>query len=239
MRARLNPYCWWLWRPRSCRAATSFALTQIMSKASQRLIADLRVKVQGHISRLPVSFYDANKTGALVSRIMTDVEGLRNLLGTGMIDFLGGILTAVIVLDGHPDVDEFDSDVSGAGNTGLLRHRDAERFRICPPTIFRAHWEISAEGVTGRLTESISGVRVIKGYHAEERERPRCSREVLNGFSENVFRNLTFTSLTSLFAALLTGVVSVGIMYLGAQQIFSGRLMIGDLVKYITSPSAF
>src|SRR5580692_7122510 len=146
---------------------TSYALTQLLSKSSWRMISELREKVQAHIGRLPVSFYDANKTGVLISRIMSDVEGVRNLIGTGLVEFAGGIMTAVIAM-----VYLLRTSVSMTAVAfvvlfifGVALNR---AFKTIRP-IFRARPKINAE-VTGRLTESIGGVRVVKGYHAEARE---------------------------------------------------------------------
>ena len=149
------------------QGVTSFALTQVLSKAAQRLIAEMRRKVQSHVGRLPVAYYDANKTGQLVSRIMTDVEGIRNLIGTGLVEFAGGLLTAVLALvvllrlsPGMTAVTFLSLLVFG----GVLYWA----FGTMRP-IFRERSKIYAE-VTGRLTESLGGVRVVKGYHAEARE---------------------------------------------------------------------
>src|SRR5207253_52244 len=149
------------------QGVTSFTLTQLLSKEAQRLIAELRRKVQEHIGRLSVSYYDANKAGVLVSRIMTDVEGVRNLVGTGLVEFCGGILTAVFSLIFLMRISWVLTSVAllfiAAFGLGL---RQAFT-RIRP--IFRERGKITAE-VSGRLTESLAGVRVVKGYHAEAQE---------------------------------------------------------------------
>src|ERR1700704_2302734 len=146
---------------------TSFTLTQLLSKSAQKMIAELRRQVQAHIGRLPVAFYDANKTGALVSRIMSDVEGVRNLIGTGLVEFAGGLLTAaiafVVLLRISPLMTGLAAGLLLMSMFGLRK-----AFSVLRP-IFRARPKINAE-VTGRLTESLSGVRVVKGYHAEARE---------------------------------------------------------------------
>src|SRR6266478_1740450 len=146
---------------------TSFSLTQLLSKAAQRLIAELREKVQAHISRLPVSFYDANKTGNLVSRIMSDVEGVRNLLGTGLVELAGGLLTACIALVVLFRISALMT-ILAFGFLLCFALALSKAFRTIRP-IFRERGKINAE-VTGRLAESLGGVRVIKGYHAEQRE---------------------------------------------------------------------
>jgi ABC-type bacteriocin/lantibiotic exporter with double-glycine peptidase domain len=166
---------------------TSFALTQLLSKAAQRLIAELREKVQVHISHLPVSFYDSNKTGTLVSRIMTDVEGVRNLLGTGLVDLTGGLLTsgiAMVVLFRISPI------MTMLAFSFLLCFAIAlnKAFTTIRP-IFRQRGKINAE-VTGRLAESLGGVRVIKGYHAEEREEAVFAGGV-HRLLDNVMKTLT------------------------------------------------
>src|SRR5437660_1151068 len=194
---------------------TSFTLTQLLSKSAQKMIADLRRQVQAHIGRLPVSFYDANKTGALVSRIMSDVEGVRNLIGTGLVEFVGGLMTAVIALVYliHTSV-----TMTGVAFAILLvfGYGINKAFATIRP-IFRARPKINAE-VTGRLTESLSGVRVVKGYHAEEREEGVFAGGVQR-LLDNVLTTLTATSLMSLSAAGLMGIVSDITMELGAHTI--------------------
>src|ERR1051325_8215676 len=147
---------------------TSFSLTQLLSKAAQRLIAELRQQVQAHIGRLPVAYYDANKTGTLVSRIMNDVEGIRNLIGTGLVDFAGGLLTALLALAVLIRISWLMTALAmlaiGAFGLGLRKAFGSLR------PIFRQRGEITAE-VTGRLTESLGGVRVIKGCRAESSEQ--------------------------------------------------------------------
>ena len=149
------------------QAITSFSNTQLLSKAAQRMIAELRQQVQRHVGRLAVSFYDENRTGLLVSRIMSDVEGVRNLIGTGLVEFVGGLLTAVMafvfLMHRSPRMTLIVFAVIGVF-VFILQYA----FKTIRP-IFRERAKITGE-VTGRLTESLGGVRVIKGYHAEERE---------------------------------------------------------------------
>jgi ABC-type multidrug transport system fused ATPase/permease subunit len=207
---------------------TSFSLTQLLSKAAQRLIAELRQKVQTHISHLPVAFYDSNKTGTLVSRIMTDVEGIRNLLGTGLVDLVGGLLTsgiAMVVLFRISPV------MTMLAFSFLLCFAIAlnKAFSTIRP-IFRQRGKINAE-VTGRLAESLGGVRVVKGYHAEEREEAVFAGGVRR-LLDNVMRTLTATSVMSLSASLLMGVVGAVIMYVGAHHIMAGTLTIGSFFTY-------
>src|SRR5256714_13679505 len=197
---------------------TSFSLTQLLSKAAQRLIAELRRKVQAHIGRLPVTYYDANKSGTLVSRIMSDVEGLRNLIGTGLVEFAGGLLTAVIAL---AVLIRISPRMTGLAVLIIISFAFvlSKAFRTIRP-IFRERSKINAE-VTGRLTESLGGVRVVKGYHAESREESVFGAGVQR-LLNNVLRTLTATSLMSLSSSLLMGIVGAVIMYMGAHQIMAG-----------------
>lgn len=207
---------------------TSFSLTQLLSKAAQRLIAELREKVQAHISRLPVAFYDSNKTGNLVSRIMSDVEGVRNLLGTGLVDFAGGVVTAGIAL-----VLLFRTSalmtLIAVGSLLCFGVALNKAFATIRP-IFRERGKINAE-VTGRLTESLGGVRVIKGYHAEQREESIFAAGVRR-LLDNVMRTLTATSVMGLSASVLLGGVGAVTMYVGAHQILSGTLTVGGFFSY-------
>ena len=207
---------------------TSFSLTQLLSKAAQRLITELRQKVQAHVGRLSVAFHDATKSGVLVSRIMSDVEGVRNLIGTGLVDLVGGILTAIIAF---VVLMRISALMTGLAFAFLLCFAIALRraFRTIRP-IFRERSKINAE-VTGRLAESLGGIRVVKGYHAEEREENVFSRGV-HRLLDNVMTSLTATSVMSLSASLLMGVVGAVIMYTGARQIAAGSLTIGGFFTY-------
>ena len=207
---------------------TSFSLTQLLSKEAQRLITSLRRQVQAHVGRLPLRFYDANKTGALVSRIMSDVEGLRNLIGTGLVQFTGGLLTAflalVILIRISPSMTLMAICLLVVFGFALRK-----AFGIIRP-IFRERRKIHAE-VTGRLTESLGGVRVVKGYHAEERERRIFSGGV-ERLLQNVLKTLTATSLMDLSGTTLFGAVTAVIMFLGAHRILNGTMTLGTFVTY-------
>jgi len=207
---------------------TSFALTQTLSKAAQKLIAELRRRVQEHVGRLSVSYYDANKTGILVSRIMSDVEGVRNLIGTGLVDFVGGLLTAVIAF---AVLIRISPVMTGIAFGFLLVFGIGLRkaFRTIRP-IFRERAKINAE-VTGRLTESLGGVRVVKGYHAEEREHHVFSLGV-ERLLQNVFRTLTATSIMSLSSSTLMGIIGAIVMFMGTRQILAGKLTLGGFFTY-------
>ncbi|HVR86173.1 MAG TPA: ABC transporter ATP-binding protein [Planctomycetota bacterium] len=210
------------------QGASSFALTQLLSKAAQRLIAELRQKIQAHVARLPVAYYDSNKTGQLVSRIMTDVEGVRNLIGTGLVEFVGGLITATFALGFLiyiSPVMTLVACVCLAAFTLLLK-----RAFVTLRPIYRDRGKINAE-VTGRLTESLGGVRVIKGYRAEEREMEIFAGGVRR-LLDNVLRTLTGTSLLTFWSILLVGVVGAIVIYMGARQILAGQLTLGAFFTY-------
>ena len=207
---------------------TSFSLTQLLSKAAQRLITELRQKVQAHIGWLPLSFHDSTKSGVLVSRIMSDVEGVRNLIGTGLVDLVGGLLTAGIALVVLFRISALMTAVA-FGFLLCFALALQKAFGTIRP-IFRERGKINAE-VVGRLSESLGGVRVVKGYHAEEREENVFAHGV-HRLLDNVLRTLTATSVMSLSASLLLGVVGAVIMYVGARQIAAGMLTIGGFFTY-------
>jgi len=196
---------------------TSFSLTQLLSKEGQRLIAELRRKVQEHIGRLPVAYYDANKSGALVSRIMNDVEGVRNLIGTGLVDFVGGILTALLSLVILLRISALLTGIALFFIVVFALGLGKAFGKIRP--IFRERGKITAD-VTGRLTESLAGVRVVKGYHAEAGEA-RVFAAGVQRLLDNVMRSLTAISLMTLSATMLMGVVGGTVMYIGARQILA------------------
>ncbi|HEY1809253.1 MAG TPA: ABC transporter ATP-binding protein [Acidobacteriaceae bacterium] len=210
------------------QAITSFSNTQLLSKAAQRMIADLRQQVQQHVGRLAVSFYDANRTGVLVSRIMNDVEGVRNLVGTGLVEFVGGLLTAVMafffLLHRAPKMTLIVFSVVAVFVLVLQR-----AFKTIRP-IFRERAKITGE-VTGRLTESLGGVRVVKGYHAEKREAGVFSVGVLR-LLDNVMHSLTATSLLSMAATTVLGVVGGLVMLLGGHLALGGHMTAGDYTQY-------
>lgn len=210
------------------QGVTSFTLTQLLSKAGQRLIAELRQKVQQHVGRLSVSYYDANKSGVLVSRIMTDVEGVRNLIGTGLVEFAGGLLTALIAIVFLIRISPPMTGLAAlfVGAFALVLKQAFTKIR----PIFRERGKINAE-VTGRLTESLGGVRVVKGYHAEEREAGVFAAGA-NRLLQNVMKSLTAMSLMSLSATVLMGIVTAMVYFIGARQIFAGKLTLGDFFQF-------
>lgn len=210
------------------QGGTSFSLTQLLSKAAQRLIAELRAKVQAHIGRLPLSFYDNNKTGTLVSRIMTDVEGIRNLIGTGLVEFIGGLMTAVLSLFMLLRISALMTGLA-LGFILVFAIAVQRAFSSIRP-IFRERGVITAE-VTGRLTESLGGVRVVKGYHAENREEEVFTAGVTR-LLNNILKSLTATSLMGLSANVMLGVVGAIVMFVGSRQIASHQITLGEFVTF-------
>jgi ABC-type multidrug transport system fused ATPase/permease subunit len=210
------------------QGVTSFALTQLLSKAGQRAIAELRRKVQAHIGRLPVTYYDSNKTGALVSRIMSDVEGVRNLIGTGLVEFGGGLLTAALALIWLFHISRVMTLFAFAFLI-IFGLAASKAFGTIRP-IFRERGKINAE-VTGRLTESLGGVRVVKGYHAESREESVFAGGVQR-LLDNVLKTLTATSILGLSSSVLVGIVGSIVMYFGARQILAGSMTLGQYFSY-------
>jgi ABC-type multidrug transport system fused ATPase/permease subunit len=210
------------------QGVTSFSLTQLLSKEAQRLIAELRRKVQEHIGRLPVAYYDANKSGALVSRIMSDVEGVRNLVGTGLVDFVGGLLTALLSLIILLKISPMLTGIALLFIVAFALVLQKAFGGIRP--IFRERGKITAD-VTGRLTESLAGVRVVKGYHAEAQEA-RVFAAGVGRLLDNVLKSLTAISLMSLSATVLMGIVGGTVMYVGARQILTGSMTLGGFMAF-------
>ena len=207
---------------------TSFSLTQLLSKAAQRLIAEMRRQIQEHVGRLPIAYYDATKTGTMVARILSDVEGVRNLIGTGLVDFLGGMLTAVLAFVVLIRISVSMTMIAFVC-IAVFGFALKKAFGTIRP-IFRERSKIYAD-VSGRLTESLGGVRVIKGYHAEDREHEVFSGGVQR-LLNNVLRTLTATSVMSLSSTVLLGLVGAVVMYLGARQIIAGSLTLGGFFTY-------
>jgi len=210
------------------QAITSFALTRLLSVEAQHLIAQLRVKVQQKVLNLPINFFDNSKSGELVSRIMTDVEGVRNLVGTGLVQMIGGTLTSVISLF-------LLIRISPAMTAyvlipivifGLVA---LKAFGFIRP-IFRERGKINAE-VTGRLTETLNGIRVIKGFNAEKQEIKTFEAGVEKLFN-NVKKSLTSTALVTSSATFLLGIASAGIMGIGGYMMMNDDLTFGDFLAF-------
>ncbi len=210
------------------QGVSAYALVQLVSKAAQRLIAEMRIKVQEHVGRLGVAFHDQTRSGDLVSRIMNDVEGFRNLIGTGLVELAGGLLTAslafVVML-------RLSAPVTLLTLVAILAFMLVvyRAVKVLGP-IFRERGQLYAE-VTGRLTESLAGVRVVKAYQAEDREAAVFAGGVKRVL-DNIFRTLSGTSALSLASTLLLGVVGSGVLYVGAHEILAGRMTVGSFFTY-------
>ena len=210
------------------QSVTSYALTQILSVEAQRLISILRSKVQKQVLRLPISFFDNNKSGALVSRIMNDVEGVRNLVGTGLVQLFGGVLTSIICMVLLIRISPLMTlyVLVPVAIFGLISLKAFSKIR----PIFRERGKINAE-VTGRLTETLNGVRVIKGFNAEAQEIKSFESGVEKLFL-NVKASLTSTSLITSSATFLLGLASTGIMGIGGYMIIQGQLTFGEFLSF-------
>ena len=210
------------------QAVTSFALTRLLSVEAQLLISKLRAKVQKKVLSFPISYFDNNKSGALVSRIMSDVEGVRNLVGTGLVQLFGGIVTAIISL-------VLLINISGKMTLFVLAPVflfaiiALKAFGYIRP-IFRKRGVINSE-VKGRLTETLNGVRVIKGFNAEDQENISFEKGVDRLF-QNVKKSLTATAIMTSSSVFLLGLASVGIMGIGGAMIIEGTLTTGDFLAF-------
>ncbi|SDC67300.1 ATP-binding cassette, subfamily B, MsbA [Algoriphagus faecimaris] len=210
------------------QSVTSYALTQILSVEAQNLIAKLRSRVQSHIIKLPIRFFDNTKTGELVSRIMTDVEGVRNLVGTGFAQMIGGIITAIISLILLISISPMMTlyVLVPVAVFGLVSLKAFGKIR----PIFRERGKINAQ-VTGRLTETLGGIRVIKGFNAEQQEI-RTFEEGVDLLFQNVKSSLTATSFVTSAGTLLLGLASAGIMGMGGWMIMEGEMTFGDFLAF-------
>lgn len=210
------------------QAVTSFLLTKILSVQAQYMISELRAQVQEKILSLPIRFFDNTKSGELVSRIMTDVEGVRNLIGTGLVQLVGGTITAVVslilLLNISPSMTLFTLVPLAVFAVIALK-----AFKIIRP-IFRNRGKINAE-VTGRLTETLGGIRVIKGFNAEAQEHGVFEKGVLRLF-ENVKRSLTATAFMTSSSIFLLGLATTGIMGMGGYKIMIDELTVGEFLTF-------
>ncbi len=210
------------------QASTSFFLTRLLAVEAQHLISLLRARVQQHIIHLPVSYFDNTKSGELVSRIMTDVTGVRNLVGTGLVQLVGGTLTAVVALVLLIRINALMTFyvVVPLAAFGVI---SLKAFGYIRP-VFRERGRINAE-VTGRLTESLGGIRVIKGFNAEKHEI-RVFELGVDRLFQNVKKSLTATSLVTGSASLLLGLAAVAIMGMGGSMIMQGEMTLGDFFAF-------
>src|SRR5262245_42794228 len=211
------------------QAATSFALSQLLGVAAQRAITDMRKRVQARVMRLPVRYFDSTQTGVLVSRVMSDADGIRNLVGTGLVQLAGGLVTAVISigvlfwLNWH--LTAITILVLAAFGGGM-----AYAFRTLRP-LFRERGKINAE-ITGRLTESIGGIRIVKSYTAEKREEIVFTKGAHRLF-RNIAKSMTGVSASTAGSTVIVGIIGVRMIWLGGRAILNNEMTVGDLVTYI------
>ena len=210
------------------QAITSFALTRLLSVEAQHLISTLRSQVQKQIIKLPISFFDNNKSGALVSRIMSDVEGVRNLVGTGLVQLFGGVLTSILALVLLINISPMMT-LYVLIPISVFAVISLKAFAYIRP-IFRKRGEINAE-VTGRLTETLNGIRVIKGFNAEAQEIKSFENGVEKLFL-NVKKSLTSTRLVTSSATLLLGLATTGIMGISGYMIIENQLTVGEFLSF-------
>jgi subfamily B ATP-binding cassette protein MsbA len=210
-------------------AATAFALSQVLGVAAQRAIANMRMSMQRHITRLPTSYFDSTQTGVLISRVMNDADGIRNLVGSGLVQLVGGLVTAVIALGVlfylHWQLTLISIVVLAIFASGMI----VAFGRLRP--LFRDRGKITAE-ISGRLAESFGGIRIVKAYIAEDREDRVFATGVLKLF-DNVRRTLTGISAVTSFGGIVIGTIGVVMMVVGGRAILAGTMTLGDFIMYI------
>ena len=211
------------------QAVTSFALSQILGVAAQRAITEMRKRVQARVMRLPIRYFDSTQTGVLVSRIMSDAEGIRNLVGTGLVQLVGGFVSAilglVLLMWLNWQLTVITIVVLGAFGAGM-----AHAFKTLRP-LFRERGKINAE-VSGRLTEALGGIRIVKSYTAEKREEIVFAKGAHRLF-RNVAKSMTGVSATTAGSTVVVGIIGVLMIWLGGRAILNGEMTLGDLLMYI------
>ncbi len=210
-------------------AATSFSLTVLLGVAGQRAIADLRRRVQRHVGRLPVSYYENHKSGELISRIMSDAEGIRNLVGTGFVQMVGGLFSAAVALVVLLWLNWRLTSLTLVflALFGLVMVKGFSRIR----PIFRERGKINAE-VTGRLTESLGGIRVVKAYTSEKREE-RIFTQGVHRLLRNVAKSMVGVAGITSLSTLIFGIVGVVMSIVGAREVLAGRMTVGDIFMFV------
>ncbi len=211
------------------QATTSFALSQILGVTAQRAITDMRRELNRHILRLPISYFDSVKSGELISRVMSDAEGIRNLVGSGLVQLAGGILTATAALS---VLFYLNWQLTALTLVVLSLFGGVMAFAFVKlRPIFRERWELNAR-TTGRLGEALGGIRIVKAYTAEKREE-RTFTENVHELFRNVAKSVTAISGISSFSTLIMGAVGVLMILVGGQAILAGQMTLGDFVMYI------
>ncbi|MDQ3753497.1 MAG: ABC transporter ATP-binding protein/permease [Acidobacteriota bacterium] len=211
------------------QAVTSFSLSQVLGVAAQRAITEMRKKVQAQIARLPVSYFDSTQTGKLISRIMNDAEGIRNLVGTGLVQLAGSFITSVVALCVLFWLNWRLTAITMLV-LGLFGGALAYAFTRLRP-LFRERGEIMA-ALTGRLAESLGGIRIVKAYTAEKREELTFARGAHNLF-RNIAKSMTGVSATTAFSSVVIGAVGVVMILVGGRSVVTGAMTLGDLFMYV------
>jgi subfamily B ATP-binding cassette protein MsbA len=211
------------------QAVSSFTLSQVLGVAAQRAITDMRKSVQEHVARLPVRYFDSTQTGVLISRIMTDAEGIRNLVGTGLVQLIGGLVTAAIGLCVLFYLNWRLTSITLVA-LGLFGSCMALAFKRLRP-LFRERGQINAE-VTGRLAESLGGIRIVKAYSAERREALVFARGAHRLF-RNIARSMTGVSGVTAFSTVIVGGIGVILILVGGRSILAGQMTLGDFFMYV------
>ena len=211
------------------QAITSFALSQVLGVAAQRAITDMRRRVESHVARLPVRYFDSTQSGVLISRIMTDAEGIRNLVGTGLVQLTGSLVTALVAVAYLFYLNWFLTTVTLACLAGFGAVM-AVAFRKLRP-LFRERGKINAE-VTGRLNETLGGIRIVKTYTAEKREELVFTKGVHRLF-RNIAQSITSVSATTAFSTVVVGIIGVLMIVIGGRSILEGRMTLGEFFNYI------
>jgi subfamily B ATP-binding cassette protein MsbA len=211
------------------QAVTSFALSQVLGVAAQRAITEMRRRVEAHVARLPVSYFDSTQSGVLISRIMTDAEGIRNLVGTGLVQLTGSVVTALAALCYLFYLNWWLTSVTllalmAFGGAMALAFK-----RLRP--LFRERGKINAE-VTGRLNETLGGIRIVKTYTAEKREELVFTKGV-NRLFRNIARSITGVSAITAFSTVVVGVIGVIMIVVGGRAILAGQMTLGEFITYI------
>jgi ABC-type multidrug transport system fused ATPase/permease subunit len=211
------------------QALTSFSLSQVLGVAAQRAITEMRKRVQQHIARLPIRYFDSTQTGILISRIMTDAEGIRNLVGSGLVQLVGSVVTAgvVIIVLFYVNWRLTSIMIVALGAFGVVMTTAFNKLR----PLFRDRGQINAE-VTGRLTESLGGIRIVKAYAAEKREQLVFARGAHRLF-RNVAKSMTAVSAVMAFSTMIVGIIGVILILVGGREVLSGRMTLGDLFMYM------
>jgi ATP-binding cassette, subfamily B, putative efflux pump len=211
------------------QAVTSFGLSQVLGVAAQRAITDMRRRVEAHVARLPVSYFDSTKSGVLISRIMTDAEGIRNLVGNGLVQLVGSVVTAVLALAYLFYLNWLLTlaNIVALGSFGFAMATAFKRLR----PLFRERGKINAE-VTGRLNETLGGIRIVKTYTAEKREELVFTKGAHRLF-RNVAKSITGVSAITAFSTAIIGIIGVIMIIVGGRAILAGTMSIGDFFNYI------